>query len=63
MLKRANLTGSSTAALLGIQSGRTIRRWTSEKDPVAIPYSAWAIICFEAGEGIIWDTKRGPTAR
>lgn len=57
VLRRAGLSGSATAKLLGIQSGRTIRRWTSDHDQVPIPYAAWAILCYQAGLGAIWEAK------
>ena len=31
---------------------RTIRRWIGEDTP--IPYAAWAILCDQAGLGVIW---------
>jgi DNA-binding transcriptional regulator YiaG len=52
ILTKAGLSGSQAASLLGIESGRTVRRWTGGQSP--IPYTAWAILCQAAGQGIIW---------
>lgn len=52
-MKLANLTGSQLAALVGIKNSRTIRRWTGGE--IEIPYAAWAILCYKAGFGIIWE--------
>lgn len=56
MMRRADLTGAQTAKLCGLGKGgdRTVRRWISGPSVSTIPYSAWALLCFEAGHGIIW---------
>lgn len=51
MLYLAKWTGVDMADRLGV-SQRTGRRWTGGQ--LEIPYSAWAIICKEAGYGNIW---------
>lgn len=52
ILTKAGLSGSQAAQLLGVESGRTIRRWTGGQSP--IPYTAWAMLCQAAGLGVIW---------
>ena len=54
---RLGLTGSGMARLLGFTvqttgGSRQIRRWIGGEAP--IPYSAWAILCYQAGFGPIW---------
>lgn len=49
------LSGAETARLLGIHSGRQIRRWTG--GDAEIPYAAWAILCDMAGFPRIWVKK------
>ncbi len=56
-----NLTGGAAAKLLGLREPRTIRRWTGGTTP--IPYSAWAILCYEAGHGTIWTISTGNFSR
>lgn len=53
-MRLARFSGSEAAATLGLShnGGRTIRRWVSED--LAIPYTAWAVLCEFAGFGIIW---------
>ncbi|MCK9709844.1 transcriptional regulator [Pseudomonas syringae pv. syringae] len=46
------LKGADAARLLGIQTGRQIRRWTGGDTP--IPYAAWAILADMAGVSRIW---------
>jgi hypothetical protein len=56
-LKR--LTGVQVADLVGVAStgvgagrgSRTVRSWVGQG---RIPYAAWAILCAEAGFGLIW---------
>ena len=54
ILKRAGLSGSQTATLLGLgkNGGRTVRRWIGEES--TIPYTAWAVLCATVGLGEIW---------
>lgn len=52
-MKLANLTGSELAALVGVKNSRTVRRWTG--GDVEIPYAVWAILCYKAGAGMIWE--------
>lgn len=54
-------SGADIAGLVGLSGkpgsghgSRTFRRWMSIKDPTDVPFSAWAILCFEAGLGPIW---------
>jgi hypothetical protein len=54
VLRRAELTGSAAAKLVGISESRTIRRWTGGQSP--IPYAAWALLCETAGLGAIWKS-------
>ena len=54
---RLSMSGSDMARLLGFTvqttgGSRQIRRWIGGEAP--IPYSAWAILCYEAGFGPIW---------
>ncbi|EPL60386.1 KorC repressor protein [Stutzerimonas stutzeri B1SMN1] len=53
----AKFTGGMAARFLGLgdQGDRTLRRWTGGATP--IPYAAWALLCHEAGFGIIWQRK------
>jgi hypothetical protein len=55
ILRQAGMTDRSAAAYLGLKdkSGRHIRRWTSMEND--IPYSAWALLCYAAGYGPIWE--------
>lgn len=54
MLRLAGFSGSKAAKALGLgaKGDRTIRRWIGEDTP--IPYAAWAILCDQAGLGVIW---------
>ncbi len=52
-MKQAALTGSGLAVLVGVKNSRTVRRWTG--GDIEIPYAAWAILCYKAGFGIIWE--------
>lgn len=51
-------TGGMAARFLGlgVQGDRTLRRWTGGATP--IPYAAWALLCHEAGLGVIWHNKK-----
>ena len=51
-MKMASLTGSAFANMVGVKNSRTVRRWTGGE--VEIPYAAWAILCYQAGFGVIW---------
>lgn len=49
----SGLSGSQVAELVGVASGRTVRRWVGGQSP--IPYSAWAILAEAGGFGcIVW---------
>ena len=43
---------SDWTALDKEEAGTWIRRWIGEDTP--IPYAAWAILCDQAGLGVIW---------
>ncbi|PHM51256.1 transcriptional repressor protein KorC [Xenorhabdus sp. KK7.4] len=52
-------TGVDAAQYIGLPSqqgrgkgSRTFRRWCSEG---GISYAAWALLCYKAGFGIIWE--------
>ena len=57
------LTGAQVADLVGASStgagvgkgSRTVRKWGGGES--RIPYCAWAILCAEAGFGLIWRPK------
>ena len=56
VVRRTGMTGGEVGIFLGLSDkggGRQIRRWISEES--AIPYSAWALLCAEAGLGQIWS--------
>jgi DNA-binding transcriptional regulator YiaG len=50
-LKEAGLTGGQFAHLVGVNP-RTVRKWTGDQHE--IPFAAWALLCHEAGFGVIW---------
>ncbi len=54
VLRLAGLTGGAAAKALGLgaKGDRTVRRWIGEE--TANPYAAWALLCENAGLGIIW---------
>lgn len=52
VLQRAGWSGVHFSKVLGIDP-RTVRRWTG--DEKFIPYPAWAILCVQAGYGLIWN--------
>ncbi|EML4687854.1 hypothetical protein U4W25_25635 (plasmid) [Citrobacter amalonaticus] len=58
-------TGVDASKYIGLPSetgrgkgSRTFRRWCKEG---GIPYAAWALLCYKAGFGVIWeaDEQRG----
>ncbi|WP_018982172.1 hypothetical protein [Salinimonas chungwhensis] len=57
------LTGAQVADLVGASStgagvgkgSRTVRKWVGGES--RIPYGAWAILCHEAGFGLIWRSE------
>lgn len=51
-LALAGLTCPQAAQLLGI-SVRRVERWTTAR--ARIPYATWAVLCYRAGFGVIWD--------
>lgn len=55
ILRLAGFTGRVAAEYLDLsdKSGRQIRRWVSGL--TEIPYSAWALLCYAAGLGAIWE--------
>lgn len=52
-LSMAGWSGEGFSRLIGVD-GRTVRRWTSNEK--SIPFSAWAIVCLQAGYGRIWES-------
>ncbi|MCZ2719974.1 transcriptional repressor protein KorC [Erwinia amylovora] len=59
-------SGIDAAQYIGLPSkqgsgkgSRTFRRWCSEG---GIPYSAWALLCYKAGLGIIWENTQNEKA-
>ncbi len=58
VLRLAGFTGSKAARVLGLglKGDRTIRRWVGEDTP--IPYPAWALLCYYAGLGLIWNDAK-----
>lgn len=56
LISLTELTGSQVAELVGVASARTVRRWVGGQSP--IPYSAWALLCWAAGYGVIvWGSS------
>lgn len=55
VVRRAGFTGRLAADYLDLadKSGRQIRKWISEE--ARIPYTAWALLCYAAGLGTIWE--------
>lgn len=56
VLKMCGFSGSQAAHFLGLGStgSRTVRRWSGDEAP--IPYAAWALLCEQAGLGMIWKS-------
>jgi hypothetical protein len=54
-LRRAGFTGRLGADYLDLadKSGRQIRKWISGE--TRIPYAAWALLCYAADLGAIWE--------
>ncbi|EJD6659810.1 hypothetical protein M0K31_RS21935 [Enterobacter cloacae] len=51
-------SGSEVARQLGLKDSRNVRNWQMLKTPDAkssIPYAAWALLCFYAGLGTIFE--------
>ncbi len=57
-IRLAGFNGRMAADYLGLadKSGRQIRRWAS--GDTGIPYSAWALLCYAAGFGHIWEIQK-----
>jgi hypothetical protein len=55
VLRRAGFTGRLGADYLDLadKSGRQIRKWIS--GDTRIPYAAWALLCYAADLGTIWE--------
>ena len=55
-LRFGGLTKERAANLLGLGEGggRPIRRWTSGESEIA--YANWALLCYFAGLGVIWES-------
>lgn len=55
VLALGGMSGSGAAKLLGLGQGggRTVRRWVGQESQ--IPYAAWAVLCYKAGLGAIWE--------
>lgn len=60
VLKMAGWTGEEFSRRIGVDS-RTVRRWTLGEKPIA--YTAWCILCVQAGLGNIWLHKPLGTPR
>lgn len=59
--RHGHFTGVDAANYIGIpgqhgrgKGSRTFRRWVAEG---GIPYAAWALLCYRAGLGIIWESS------
>lgn len=50
LIRIMGLTGSQVAALVGVNSSRTVRKWTGGERE--IPYSAWRLLLIYAGIAI-----------
>lgn len=57
VMRLAGLSGSQAANKLGLGTGggRTVRRWIA--DDFHIPYASWALLCYFAGLGLIFDDQ------
>ncbi|WP_321899448.1 XRE family transcriptional regulator [Paraburkholderia heleia] len=55
VVRLAGFTGRLAADYLDLadKSGRQIRKWISEE--ARIPYATWALLCYAAGLGNIWE--------
>ena len=55
VLRLAGFTGRLGADYLDLadKSGRQVRKWISGE--TKIPYAAWALLCYAANLGSIWD--------
>jgi hypothetical protein len=56
VIRRLGMTAMEVTIFLGLSdkgNARQIRRWIAED--AKIPYSAWALLCAEAGLGQIWS--------
>ncbi|MEM5386691.1 XRE family transcriptional regulator [Paraburkholderia phymatum] len=55
VLRRAGFTGRLGADYLDLadKSGRQVRKWISGE--TRIPYAAWALLCYAADLGTIWQ--------
>jgi hypothetical protein len=64
-IRLAGFNGRMGADYLGLadKTGRQIRRWAS--GDARIPYSAWALLCYAAGFGHIWEMQKpnGPGSK
>ncbi|HGY2802937.1 TPA: hypothetical protein ACNVTV_004862 [Citrobacter freundii] len=52
------LSGSQLAKRLGLKDSRNVRNWQMLKDSSStssIPYAAWALLCYFAGLGLIFE--------
>ncbi|EIL0917531.1 hypothetical protein LK837_004946 [Salmonella enterica] len=58
VIRLTGLSGSAVARELGLKDSRNLRNWQMLKTPDAkssIPYAAWALLCFYAGLGMIFE--------
>lgn len=58
VIRLTGLSGSAVARELGLKDSRNLRNWQMLKTPDAkssIPYAAWALLCFFAGLGMIFE--------
>lgn len=51
VLRMSNWSGEEFSKRIGVEN-RTVRRWTAGDKP--INYSAWCVLCLQAGLGHIW---------
>ncbi|MBR8047123.1 MULTISPECIES: hypothetical protein [Burkholderia] len=58
VIEVSRLSAQETAALLGLADSSFVERWLDDVSP--IPYSAWAMLCANAGLGSIWNSGPGP---
>lgn len=61
LIRGKRLFGADIAQIVGVsgspgvgRGSRTYRRWIAGES--LIPYSAWCVLCYEAGYGVIWES-------
>lgn len=58
VIEVSRLSAEGAAALLGLADSNHVESWLGDVSP--IPYSAWAMLCANAGLGSIWNSGPGP---